>query len=203
MGANRPPNRLAAAAIAGKRRMGSGPGAYWVKAYIGLASATGLLLFAFAPGVASAKTQVRVVPYHAGKGAPRATGCPSPEEALMLIARRETGFTVRKLICSGDGKASATAVDDAFDETFVLVERSEGKSPRALDEYLVVYRMSDRMIPRAHVKLSEGVGPRMRWRYDYKVNRPDAGGLEIVLTRQGGDPSTTDDATKLVRVTAK
>jgi hypothetical protein len=152
--------------------------------------------------LASAETQAHVIAWKPVRGGPKTSGCPSPQQALTLVARRETGFTVRRTFCSADGKAKADTVDDAFDQTFVLVERAEGRTPTTLNEYLVVYRMSDKMIPRAHIKISEGVGAHVRWRYDYRVNRPAAGGLEIVLTLAGpSQPGVQpDETTKLVRV---
>jgi hypothetical protein len=161
------------------------------------ALATLVALFALAPAPAFADAHAWAVKN------PKAT-CDFPGDGLTLVVKRETGKLVRTPYCSAYGRGKVRVVNDARDQTWVLVETSEGRGARrGTTAYLVVYRLGAKLTEQSRVKLSQAWGVQSRWRYDYQVNRPEDGGLELVLRLQtigDGPQDALPEQTKIVRV---
>jgi hypothetical protein len=58
----------------------------------------------------------------------------------------------------------------------------EGHGTNASTKYLSIYELTDRLIERKRITLSEGAGMMARWTYQYAVATPSAGGILLTLT---------------------
>ncbi|SRR5579883_482718 len=116
-------------------------------------------------------------------------GCGFRGDGEVLTITDGNRVLLTKNYCSAYGKSEAQIISDALARNDVLVTHSEGHGTNASTDYLTVYRLTDRLIKRTRITISEGVGISARWFYDYKVETPEHGGLKLVLTlRVDGKP---------------
>jgi hypothetical protein len=103
-------------------------------------------------------------------------------DSLTLTISDGDRVIITKRYCSAYGESHARIVSDARAHNYVLLTHSEGHGTNAKTDYLTVYRLTDKLIKRTRVRISEGVGPTARWFYDYTVQTLPQGGLKLVMT---------------------
>ncbi len=102
-------------------------------------------------------------------------------DSLILTIRKNNQKITDYDFCSRYGKADASVVKDALGEEFLILKFGEGGGTFALTEYLLVFRISDKLVEYARIPVSAPAGFTSVWQYDYKIEKPSSGGLKIIL----------------------
>lgn len=131
--------------------------------------------------VFSAEPQVIITPKWSDLK-PEAKDCGGFSEDSLILTIKTIKEEIKKEFCSSYGKADAKIVKDAHGERYLVLKFSQGRGTNATADYLLVYRIDKNLIEYARIPISEAAGPKSRWYYDYKIEKPKQGGLIIALT---------------------
>jgi hypothetical protein len=129
--------------------------------------------------------------------------CQFEDDSMTLIVNEDGKELARHYFCSSYGKASARIIQDASGESFVLLTYGEGRGTNATTEYLAVYPVAKDLVEYARIPVSAGAGPLSRWHYDSRVEKPERGGIRLVLTLrvEGGDATwLPSERTRVIEV---
>lgn len=158
-----------------------------------------LLLF---PGLGCANPQVNV--HQTGALDQDPNGCGFWGDSLTLSVTDDDKKTLDKDYCSSYGRGSATIVQDVNQTNYVFLTWSEGHGTNATTDYLTIYKLTNSLIERTRITISEGAGPTSRWNYKYTIEKPSDGGLRLIMTlRVDGDGEVTDipaERTKVISI---
>jgi hypothetical protein len=108
--------------------------------------------------------------------------CEMTHDSLTLLVQMDDGQQHRLDYCSAYDRSTAQMIADKAGNSYVAVTFLSGHGTNASTEYLVIYRVSDRLIKRKQVLLSEPAGPDSRWVYSYEIIKPGRGGIILKMT---------------------
>ena len=112
-------------------------------------------------------------------------------DGLILTVTDHGRPILEKRFCSSYGASKARIVSDGRAHNFLLLEYKVGHGTNAPVDSLTVYELTDRLVERVNLTLSEPMGETSRWTYDYRVTARRPSGLTLRMTLQvDGKPDT-------------
>jgi hypothetical protein len=94
--------------------------------------------------------------------------------------------------CSSYGKADVSLEQDVIGTHYLLLSYGEGRGSNVREDYLKIFKFSQKLIELKNFKLSAPSGFVSRWTYDYKISKPTSGGLQFLLTLSKEGDETVD-----------
>lgn len=139
-----------------------------------------------ATSVASASPVAEVTSDSSGVG----DGCEFAGDHMSLTVHDGERLISHYPFCSSYGHARAVIEQDAKGIYYVLLWSSQGHGTRAEQKYLTVYLLKPLLDEYVRTPVAGAANANTYWEYDVRVEKPQGGGLRIMLYRRvtGGSP---------------
>jgi hypothetical protein len=99
----------------------------------------------------------------------------------FILKINNNGKEITHEFCSSR-EADAEVVQDAIGDYFLILKSTAGHGTNAWTDYFTVYRINPNLIEYLKTPISDGAGPFSRWYYDYKITKPEHGGLVFTFS---------------------
>ncbi len=121
------------------------------------------------------------------------TDCNGFSEDRLVLRIKDGAEEITGEFCSSYGNAGTETIKDALSNNFIILKFGEGRGTNAVSEYISVYKIYKKPLnygEYVRIPISGPAGPARRWYYDYKITKPNDGGIifSLILRVEGEGP---------------
>lgn len=146
------------------------------------------LLIACSGVTFAADPQVTIMPKWAGLN-PDAKECGGFSEDSLILKIRINKKEIKQEFCSSYGITDAKIIKDMRGVNFLILKTALGRGTHCTTEYLTVFRIENNLEELARFPVYEPAGRAANCYYDYKIKKPEDGGLLFLITVRIEDSS--------------